>query len=459
MFARTAADHQVSRRLRLKNALFKLAPLITGAAWVWVIMMSLEVVPITSASRATTLLLMAGAVLFNISTLLKKSSAAWALALFGLTVFLHHYLNTPLAPSLGAMSFATVIMLLLGIGILRRYLESQNIQHVIENMLGQPWLRKSPYPLFLVYGALTFLLSLAVVPLVGALTRHTKLDHIDHVRVAMRSVGSTMFLAPTTVGAAAVALMFPNIEWGQALLIGIPLAGGMMVLTCLSKPAEIREEDGVSADGVSNLQWLYQLVGLFALIFTASKALFGLGTVTAVALTVSMAGAISVVHSQGWKSLAQSVHSSFRTSSAEILMFIACGTLLVALQSPEASSSLQQMADNLASHLNSPSLQALVIVGGLPLLTICGIHPMVLFSAFFPIVHALSNVGMEVEYHWWIAMFVISQLISPVSISAVAAASATGLSSWNVSFRLHAIFAVLLAGYCIVYLWLVAALR
>tara|TARA_Y100000991_G_scaffold19057_1_gene12477 strand:- start:212 stop:466 length:255 start_codon:yes stop_codon:yes gene_type:complete len=77
---------------------------------------------------------------------------------------------------------------------------------------------------------------------------------------------------------------------------------------------------------------------------------------------------------------------------------------------------------------------------------------MVLFTAFFPIFHSVSTVGNVIQYHWWIAMFVIAQLISPVSISAIAAASSIGLSPSKVSLRLHAGFALLLSICCVGYL-------
>tara|TARA_Y100000589_G_scaffold331362_1_gene384547 strand:+ start:2510 stop:3886 length:1377 start_codon:yes stop_codon:yes gene_type:complete len=451
MLFKSISANQAPLKLRTRNLVVKSQPIVGFAACCWVALLSIGVLPESAWANTVTLASVGGGLLLSLSTWMRKSSAGWGIALFGLAAISYTVLNTSFDPASGTTRFSSVILLLLGIGILRKYLVSQNISHVIEQVLGQPRLRESPFPLFLLYSSLTFLLSLAVVPLVGVLTRNTQLNHREHVRIAMRSVGSTMFIAPTTVGAAAVALMFPDLNWGQAAVVGMPLATAMLVLTCL-RGAGVGGEKQLPSSGPADLRWLYRLIGLFISILISAKFVVGLTTVTAVALAVSLSGALSTIHAQGLRALIANAGDAVNNSSAEILMFIACGTLFVALNSPEGSLFLQSAVEGASGVLSITPVQALVIVSALPLLSVCGVHPMVLFTAFFPIFHSVSTVGNVIQYHWWIAMFVIAQLISPVSISAIAAASSIGLSPSKVSLRLHAGFALLLSICCVGYL-------
>lgn len=457
MLFKSISTNQVPLKLRTRNLVVKSQPVVGFAASCWVTLLSIGILPESAWVNPVALASVGGGLLLSLSTWMRKSSAGWGIVLFGLAAISHTVLNTPFDPASGTTRFSSVILLLLGIGILRKYLVNQNISHVIEHVLGQPRLKESPFPLFLLYSSLTFLLSLAVVPIVGILTRNTQLDHREHVRIAMRSVGSTMFIAPTTVGAAAVALMFPDLNWSKAAVIGMPLATAMLVLTCL-RSAGGGGEKQLPSSGPVDLRWLYRLIGLFLSILMGAKFAVGLTTVTAVALGVSLSGALSTIHAQGLRVLIANAGETFNNSSAEILMFIACGTFFVALNSPEGSLFLQGAVKDASGILSITLIQGLVIVSAFPLLSICGVHPMVLFTAFFPIFHSLSTVENVIQYHWWIAMFVIAQLISPVSISAIAAASSIGLSPPKVSLRLHAGFALLLAICCVVYLSWIAYL-
>jgi hypothetical protein len=81
----------------------------------------------------------------------------------------------------------------------------------------------------------------------------------------------------------------------------------------------------------------------------------------------------------------------------------------------------------------------------LPLLSIFGAHPVVLFSLTFPLLDRHVLGGGAREYIVWVTMFGIAQLVSPTSTSARLAASSLGVSPRRASFGTHALFAGALA--------------
>jgi hypothetical protein len=84
-------------------------------------------------------------------------------------------------------------------------------------------------------------------------------------------------------------------------------------------------------------------------------------------------------------------------------------------------------------------------------ITVFGVHPLILFNIVFPMADQAVLGSPEYQYVAWVSMFIGSQLLSPVSISAILAASAIGVSPVRTSYRLHYRFAlffgVLMWGY------------
>jgi hypothetical protein len=407
----------------------------------WLIAKAL-VIPQGAVADALTFGLIVAGLALTFSSWLSKTSARLGLGLLVIVAALAVFTTIPFNPLRGAGSFEGVILLLLGIGQLRAYLDRQDIKGRIERALSHPAVRRSARPIFLLYSAMAFFLSLATVPIVGSLTRSTRLNHMYHLRLAMRAVGATMFIAPTTAGAAAVSAMFPGLSWSHALLTGLPLALLCLLFTRSEKEPAI-ELTPVEKDGASH--GLMLPLAIFISVIVVGKLLLGYATVTTVALAVSITGAVSLWAKYGIAELAATIGDGFQRSSAEILLFIACGALQVALGAPETAQLFSPLSGDFKLLLSSAPVQLLLILGLMPLLTIIGIHPMILFAAAFPVFHPITQLPVTVEYQAWIAMFMISQLISPVSISAVTAAASVNESPWKVSFESHATFALAFA--------------
>lgn len=121
-------------KLRTRNLVVKSQPVVGFAACCWVALLSIGVLPESAWVNTVTLASVGGGLLLSLSTWMRKSSAGWGIALFGLATISYTVLNTPFDPGAGTTRFSSVVLLLLGIGILRKYLVSQNISHVIEQV-------------------------------------------------------------------------------------------------------------------------------------------------------------------------------------------------------------------------------------------------------------------------------------------------------------------------------------
>ncbi|WP_134020576.1 hypothetical protein [Modicisalibacter xianhensis] len=421
----------------------------------WMIVLHFNWISLGALTETVTLAGLTFILLLTAPDWYAKASARLGLGLLVSVAVLASVFDLPFSLSAGAGSFDTVILLLLGIGVMRVYLQEQNVAVLIERALRHQWIASKPRAPFIIYGGLTFFLSLAVVPLVGTLTRKTSLDYHKHVRTAMRAVGATMFLLPTTVGAAAVSVMFPDLSLGQAVLLGAPLALATIMLTRPARPS-VETPRGPALETHSRPRVGLPL-GIFLCVFVVSQWLLGQTTVTSVALALVIAGTLSLVACFGMLQAIQALQGSFRRSGAEIFLFLACGTFQAALTGLDLNLLMQMTPASFKELLASASVFSLVIIGGLPLLTIFGIHPMILFAGLFPLLHPFTEVAPAIEYLTWIAMFVVAQLVSPVSISAVSAASSIDESTWNVSFVSHGRFAVVFVLFCVIYFPLITA--
>jgi hypothetical protein len=106
--------------------------------------------------------------------------------------------------------------------------------------------------------------------------------------------------------------------------------------------------------------------------------------------------------------------------------------------------------------LNQPGLIGLsMIVLGVPLLTICGIHPMVPFSILAPIITSASIGLPETSlYTMWIVVFMLSMLLSPASVLNILTASSFNMTTWSLSVKAHALYAAAFAAIGIAVLYL-----
>jgi hypothetical protein len=86
-----------------------------------------------------------------------------------------------------------------------------------------------------------------------------------------------------------------------------------------------------------------------------------------------------------------------------------------------------------------------------------GVHPMILFGIFFPLVDPVALGPTYIRYLAWTSMFVMANLLSPVSICAILAATSLQISSRETSYVSNWKFCG--AGMAVAYVYLLALLR
>jgi len=94
----------------------------------------------------------------------------------------------------------------------------------------------------------------------------------------------------------------------------------------------------------------------------------------------------------------------------------------------------------------------LVLVVLLPLVTAAGIHPLILFGMLFPVLTPALSGNTVAQYLAWSSMFVMANLMSPVSICAIVAATSLKQTPQDTSYRSHWRFCAVLAVVVVVYL-------
>jgi hypothetical protein len=246
-----------------------------------------------------------------------------------------------------------------------------------------------------------------------------------------------MLWAPTTAAVAVVMHQFPRVTWVSALPLGVPLSLGALGLAALERGSVGSAiQPGAGAASPRTL-WIlgvalaamtlfhYELCG-----FTLTNAV----SVSAVLLVIlwftaferlPAREAVAIVH--------EHVNRTFTLSSPEIALFLASGLFGAALGTLGWQEALASVVGQLG-----PWLATALIVFGVPLVTAAGIHPIVPFSilagALSPSAVGTSEVGV---YTAWIVAFMLSMLVSPVSVLNVTSAASFEMSSWRLGARAH----------------------
>ncbi len=357
----------------------------------------------------------------------------------------------------GLTRYRSVIALLFGIAMLQRAFKSLDVSPLLRAALSRAdarWIG----PLLMGLAALLALpLSLATVSILTTLLAGVVTQPRDVARLSMRMVGLTMYILPTTVASAAVHSSIPDLRAVDILALGVPLFLLGALLNVRVRPQLAQ----TSADTPSA-----RPMAMFALAFAALFALSlagGLGVPEA----VGIAGLGVFVLDQyqrgpGWRAGLLDAAQAAKGCSAEVILMLACGLLACALLRAGAGPSA--LLDFMRTLWAYPGAALCVVLVLLPVVSAFGIHPLILFNVIFPLVDNSLLGGPAAQYIAWVSMFMLAQLVSPVSISAILAASALDVSPAETSYKLHRRFAAALALIVMAYLlaagqwpWLAAA--
>lgn len=308
-------------------------------------------------------------------------------------------------------------------------------------------------------GTVAPLLNLATLALFGGLLARTG-EAAPRIPAAVtRGVGAAILVAPTFAPAAIVLREFPQATW----LATLPMAAPLFLILLLSGFVYGREYRVVVTGGQEATLPFYHvpvLIGLMATIMTALRWFGGADIVAAVA--IAAATSVSIWYS--WmrpapaplgRSLVLQIDAAWQKMRPEAAVFLSAGLLahVLAAIPPDRFSALLS-ADG--QWLHHPMFALLVVIVGMPLITVLGIHPIVPFVA---LVHVIPSqvFGFDAAqmYMLWIVAWVLSMLISPVSALNLTAATAFHVSPVTVGLRENAVYAF---GFAAVALTLFASL-
>jgi len=374
-----------------------------------------------------------------------KFSARLALIIFLAVIFGTFLGNDRLDWVQGFQRYRIVVELLIGIALLQRVVSRLGLHAAIKTSIAgvHPHWRSSVIGFLSMI--LAFPLSLATVPLVTTVMASIVTPPIAAARISMRAVTITMLLVPTTLASAAVSASLTGLSGAMVALAGAPLFLVGFATLCLQ-----RIEISGAVTEAPNWRRLGVFGGAFWLIFGIASVLG-----CPIPEAIAVAG-ICLYFGETFftRRPRQACLAEFREAvsgcSAEVLLLLACGVLATYLASMGASPVLNQ---TVATLWGGPLLAAAWVAFVLPAISVLGIHPIILFSFIFPLVDNSVFGGPHLQYLAWVTMFIAAQLVSPVSLSAILAASSLQTSPSNTSYRLHGRYVL---GMCLVtYLYLI----
>ncbi|QBF28335.1 hypothetical protein EXN22_22540 [Pseudomonas tructae] len=282
-------------------------------------------------------------------------------------------------------------------------------------------------------------LSVGVVPLLIDALKDAVVSPLRLAAVVMRALCATMFILPTTIGAAAVVSQFPAMDsfvlfvLGTGLFIVSALLAGAVAIRTIEPPQECTATIQSTMPVLLSLASVY-LIGHWAM---------GLNTVQSTVLSMFIVS--------GWVLFNETAEArwtvlsvAFRRTTPELWLLMACGVLMGLIETLQAVYPISPTLLATAEDVPTWVAYAMVIFV-LPLGCVIGAHPMIVFSLGFPLL--LPWLGLKEDaYVVWITFFISAQLLSPVSISAVLAAGCLNIPPYRVSFGLQLPYVMTLGG-------------
>jgi hypothetical protein len=349
--------------------------------------------------------------------------------------------------SRGLARYSSVVALLLGMVLMQRVFRNLEVAAPLRTALS----RARPAWLGLIIMALATVLalplSLATVAIVTGLLAGVIAQPRDGACLSMRMVSLSTYLLPTTVASASVIASLPGLPLADVLMLGFPLFVLGVLLNWQVRPT-LATTPAPPADTRHLKRFAVAFVAVFSLALAG-----GAGVPEAVGVSGLALFILDVLRRHLAPGAAlQEAADSVKGCSAEVMLMFACGLLAVALERVGAGGT--GLMGVVHSVWAFPGVAYGVVLIVLPVITLFGVHPLILFNLVFPVVdNSLLGVPAA-QYIAWVSMFVCAQLLSPVSISAILAAGALGVSPADTSYRLHYRFAAVLAVAVLAYLLL-----
>jgi len=240
--------------------------------------------------------------------------------------------------------------------------------------------------------------------------------------------------------------VYPHLSWAATLGTGVPLAAIGAALAAMMAPPLAMDAVQPPRGG---LRLALALLAVELAATLAAHLVLGLSMTLAIALAASgLAVACTLVWERrdlgaAFQRIDTQIAESWASVMPESALFLACGLLIGVMQLPEFAAPARALAAALLPGGLAGMVAVLVLM---PLVTLAGIHPMVPFALLAPVLGAsdlgLSSAGV---YAMWIVAFMLSMLLSPVSVLRMVASTNFALPSRLLGWRGNGGFAVAFA--------------
>lgn len=390
----------------------------------------------------------------SISFWWKKTSARSGILIFAVCFIILISGNRLSSISLSDLMhrYLDVFWLLLGVGLLRQVMLSLPLDHFLRSLLVK---NKPRYRSLLIAGVTIFMtlpMSLGAIPLVIDSLKRLVEPRLQLAMIVSRMVSITMVLIPITIGAATVYSAMPKISLSETALLGIPLLIFSLVLN-EKTPVNIVNDKDEANEELPELSRIIIFTVLFWSGILISLLIFKFNSLQSLAIT---SGIIFVIDRlSGKHSLMNSgISTATQSISSEILLLLSCSLLAstVSLYLNSIPSELSQWVSDLYDWQKYA-----VILFILPIFSIVGLHPLILFSLSWSLFSPYMS-GSAADYQVWICLFISTQLLSPVSINAVFVANSLSVSTFDTSYRMHTRYVFLFNFFALIYLSIISIL-
>jgi hypothetical protein len=323
----------------------------------------------------------------------------------------------PVAIAGAASRMSNVVVLMVCISLLRPIFADRQLDIALAAVLVRVAPALRPAAVLTASCGAALGLSFGAVGVLGAALGRRAAPEQVAACAAMRGLVLSMALGPSTASVAAVMTTYPDVSWSASLGIGVPLALlGAALGGILARPLTM---EGVSRGwGRAPLALGIVLAELAATL--VAHLAFGLSMTLAISLAAT-ALALTCLISWGRHDLGaaleradQEMRERWTSIMPEAALFLSCGLLVGLMRSPELAGAVGTLA---ASGLPGGMWGIAAVLFVVPLITVAGIHPMVPFALLSPLTNSaslgISDIGL---YGMWIVAFMLSMLLSPISV-------------------------------------------
>jgi hypothetical protein len=357
----------------------------------------------------------------------KKPTLKYALGMFVVSCILLNRNHAPLATGKAVLTLYPVIVLLISTALFRHSLNRAGLSNLMSRLLISPnRTDHKAYRVGLVSAVMTVFTGQGAVALICSTLAARIQNKVDVAKITNRALCASMYVLPTTIASASVAMSIPGLRFLDVMIYGLPL---MLVLLISSMRIDLHE----TSDALPALKIDKPLASLLLIVFFAvSVGLFLAGTSMVLALAAAMLASYlaEALYNKNAAMVSESI-KSIDPVSPEILLLLNVGLLMFAISSSGLVTGVAQSI----GIVNNDIVAVLLIVIGMPLITIAGIHQMILFGAFFTLMNPVLFSTDVIKYIVWTTMFMMGNLLSPVSITAIVAATSLKLNSTETSYK------------------------